>query len=126
MVRQWVVIAASACIVVGGCASKPVAEVSEKEMTGIRQSYGNMQPGAAKDDVLKSFKAGNKVKLGSASMSGADIEEWKVEAFHDMDKRKDMFVTFLYFCNGKLVDSSDSRIKFRDEPGLIDRWRNKQ
>ncbi len=58
------------------------------------------------------------------SIDGAMIEEWKYEAFVDKDKQgRDLFVTFLYFCNDHLVDTSDTRIDFRNNAQLVERWR---
>lgn len=105
-----------------GCGHKPAAEVSEKELAQTRTSYGKLVPGTSKQKVLDSFPAGNKVKLGTAVVNGASIEEWKVEAYRDVKNGKDMFVTFLYFLNDKLVDSSDTRINFRENATLVERW----
>lgn len=107
-----------------GCASKPAAQVSAGEMTSLRQAQSNLRPGTTRADTLDALDAGNKVKLGSAMINGASIEEWKVEAFHDQKNRKDLFVTFLYFLDEKLVDSSDTRIDFRTNAEIIDRWRS--
>ncbi|GMV25531.1 MAG: hypothetical protein AMXMBFR58_15620 [Phycisphaerae bacterium] len=120
-------VAVAACVVLAagglcGCASKPAAEVSKGQMAEIRQVHGQLQPGAPRQQVLDSFKAGNKVKLGTSSVGGIDVEEWKVEAYYDEKERKNLFVTFLYFVNGKLADSSDARIDFRSNPELVDRW----
>jgi len=107
-----------------GCASKPAAEVSKEELAAVRASYASITPGMPRQQVLDSFKAGNKIKLGSSVTGGATIEEWKVEAFRDEDKRKDLFVTFLYFCDDRFVDSSDSRIDFRTNTALVEEWKS--
>ncbi|MFO0376177.1 MAG: hypothetical protein ACK51N_03925 [bacterium] len=106
----------------GGCASKPAAEVSSKELAAARAAHAELKPGASRQAVLDSFKAGNLVKLGNSSMAGAAIEEWKYEAFHDEKERKNLFVTFLYFCNDRFVDSSDQRIDFRNNEALVAKW----
>lgn len=122
IVRSLMCVCAAAAML-SGCGSKPAAEVSDKELATARASYGNLTPGQSKKTVLDSFKTGNKVKLGSSVVEGATIEEWKYEAFHDEKNKRDLFVTFLYFCNDTLVDSSDKRIDFRNQPELVERWR---
>lgn len=108
----------------GGCSSSPPAEVSESELREVRSGYAKIHTGMTRDAALAAFPHGNKVKLGSTSVGGTSVEEWKVEAFHDVDDRKDLFITFLYFMDGKLVDSSDTRIMFREHPELVDRWKS--
>jgi curli biogenesis system outer membrane secretion channel CsgG len=122
MFRTGLVVAALAATMLSGCGSKSAAEVSKNEMAAVRQSHAAARVGDPKQKVLDSFKAGNKVKLGQSELGGATIEEWKVEAFHDEKKRKDMFVTFLYFRNDKFVDSSDTRIDFRNNAAIVERW----
>jgi hypothetical protein len=121
---RLIVLAAASAIAGVGCASKPAAEVSKNEMTTVRDSHASAKIGDSKAKVLDSFKAGNKVKLGSSNVGGATIEEWKVEAFRDEDNRKDLFVTFLYFCDDRFVDSSDTRIDFRSNQTIVDRWKH--
>lgn len=118
--------AALLCISLGACSSPPPAEVSKGELAEARAGYAKLHTGMTRDQALAAFPKGNKVKLGSASIGGSTIEEWKVEAFYDDDKRKDLFVTFLYFLDGKLVDTSDSRIAFRDHPELVEKWKGAQ
>lgn len=122
MQRTGLIVAAIAAATFGGCGSKPAAEVSKKEMLAVRESHAAARVGDPKQKVLDSFKSGNKVKLGASELGGATIEEWKVEAFHDEKNRKDLFVTFLYFRNDKFVDSSDTRIDFRNNAAIVDRW----
>lgn len=121
LVRIGMVVALT--MVLGGCASKPAAEVSKSELASVRQTHANAKIGDTKKSVLDSYKSGNKIKLGASVLEGSTIEEWKVEAFHDESKRKDLFVTFLYFCNDRFVDSSDSRIDFRTNHELVTRWK---
>jgi hypothetical protein len=122
MLRTGLVVAALAAAMLNGCGSKSAAEVSKKDMVAVRQSHAAIRVGDPKQKVLDSFQSGNKVKLGASELGGAMIEEWKVEAFHDENKRKDMFVTFLYFRNDKFVDSSDTRIDFRNNAAIVERW----
>lgn len=121
--RYHTLIMATVVLGLAGCSSKPPAEVSKNELAAVRQAHAANKVGEPKQKVLNSFKAGNKVKLGSAVLEGAVIEEWKVEAFRDEDKRKDLFVTFLYFCDDRFVDGSDTRIDFRNAPDLVGRWK---
>ena len=107
----------------GGCASKPAGLVSESELKQSRDSYSKLPIGTPRDEALAKLGAGNRVKLGSAAIDSAMIEEWKYEAFVDRDKGRELFVTFLYFCDGKLVDTSDTRIDFRNNAELVTRWR---
>ncbi len=120
--RHWIAVAAVGMILTG-CGSKPAAEVSKSDMAAVRSSYSAIKVGDPKQKVLDSFKTGNKIKLGSSELDGASFEEWKVEAFHDENKRKDLFVTFLYFRDDRFVDSSDTRIDFRSNSALIERWK---
>lgn len=107
-----------------GCSSKPAGSVSASELQASRESYAKLPVGTAKNEALEKLGQGNKVKLGSASIDGAMIEEWKYEAFVDKEKQgRDLFVTFLYFCNDRLVDTSDTRIDFRNNAQLVERWR---
>lgn len=122
MLRKGLVVGAVAAAMLSGCGSKPAAEVSKKELAAVRESHAAVKVGDPKQKVLDSFRSGNKVKLGASELGGATIEEWKVEAFHDESKRKDLFITFLYFRNDKFVDSSDARIDFRNNATIVDRW----
>lgn len=106
-----------------GCASKPAAEVTPKELAAVRQAHGSIGAGASRTQVLEAFKPANQVKLGTSVLDGAAIEEWKIEAFVDQKKGKDLFVTFLYFLDDRFVDSSDTRIDFRNNPVLVERWK---
>lgn len=121
--RNLALIVVGTAALLAGCSSKPAADVSKDDLAAVRQSYGEAKIGDTRKNVLDSFPAGNKVKLGSSVIEGASIEEWKIEAFHDQDKRKDLFVTFLYFCDDKFVDSSDSRVDFRNNQALVQRWK---
>jgi hypothetical protein len=106
-----------------GCGSAPKAEVSRSELEKIRTWNQSITIGDPKAKVLKGYAAGNTVKLGSSAMDELAVEEWKAEAYHDESKRKDLFVTFLYFADESFVDSSDTRIDFRSKPELVERWR---
>lgn len=103
-------------------APKSAAAVSESEMKKVRSSFANLKTGASTKDTLASFTAGNKVKLGSANIAGAAIEEWKVEAMREAKPRNDLFISFLYFCNDRLVDITDTRVDFRANPELVKQW----
>ncbi|MFN0010089.1 MAG: hypothetical protein ACKVS8_00440 [Phycisphaerales bacterium] len=113
---------AALALCVAACAPKPAAEVSRTDLAAVKQSNASIKPGDPRQKVLDSFKKANTVKLGTSVIDGATIEEWKVEAFHDEDKRKDLFITFLYFSNDRFVDSSDTRIDFRNNPAIVARW----
>jgi hypothetical protein len=113
----------TAVVLLSACSSSPPGEVSKSELAETRAGYAKLHTGMTRDAALATFPKANKVKLGSANVGGATIEEWKVEAFYDDKDRKDLFVTFLYFLDGKLVDSSDTRIAFRENPELVDRWK---
>lgn len=115
-------LAFAAALSASACGSKSAAEVSKGQLAEARSAYASATPGDPKKQVLDSFSHGNKVKLGSSVIDGATIEEWKYEAFNDHKGGKDLFVTFLYFCNDRFVDSSDSRIDFRNNPELVKRW----
>lgn len=123
MTRGLVILVAGAALA-GGCASEPPAQVSSKEMAAVRKAHSALAPGASRDAALESFGDANVVKLGAATIDGVSIEEWKVEAFQDVRSGKDLFVSFLYFRDDRLVDSSDTRLNFRENPQLIERWRH--
>ena len=123
MDARCLVLALAFAAVIGGCSSKPVAQVSRTELASVRQTNAAIRIGDPKQKVLGSFKSGNQVKLGASELDGAVIEEWKVEAFYDNDNRRDLFVSFLYFRNDRFVDSSDTRIDFRNNSTLTDKWK---
>jgi hypothetical protein len=116
------VVALLAVALVSGCSSQPAAMVSEKQLTAIRAGHAANTIGAPKQKVLDNYKNANKVKLGMSQIEGVSVEEWKVEAFHDTKKKRDLFVTFLYFCDDRFVDSSDTRLDFRNNTDLAKRW----
>ena len=112
-----------AAALLAGCASKPAAQVSSGELSSVRSAYTNVEIGDSTSEVREAFKPAHMIKLGSASIGGATIDEWKAEAFVENNTGRDMFIAFLYFCDGKLADMSDSRIDFRSKPELVERWR---
>lgn len=116
------VLTAGSCVP-GACASRPPAEVSREQLGATRAAHAALAPGTPKSEVLAVFAHGNVVRLGAAQIQGASVEEWKVEAFTEKNDRKDLFVTFLYFCNDRLADTSDTRIDFRANTAIVDRWR---
>jgi soluble cytochrome b562 len=112
-----------ASLMLAACSSpKPRSHVSEKEMKDIRSAYASLATGVDKAAALAKFKAGNQVKLSSAEIAGVSIEEWKVEALREAKPRNDLFISHLYFANGRLVDISDSRVNFRENTALVERW----
>ncbi len=121
ILRSTLILALVAAL--AGCSSKPPAEVSKNELATIRKAHDAATIGTPKQQVLDSYKSGNVVKLGSSAFEGSTVEEWKAEAFHDESKRKDLFITFLYFVDDKFVDSSDTRIDFRANEALLTRWK---
>lgn len=120
----WAVVAGA--LVIAGCGSPPPAgSVSRSELATIRQKQASVQIGAPKAQVLESLKPGNTIRLGSSEVAGGTVEEWKLEAFYDSDSGRELTVSFLYFLNDKLVDTSDKRLDFRDNPALVARWSGK-
>jgi hypothetical protein len=115
-----VALAAGLC----GCKSDP-AKVSEGDLTKVRASFDQLAVGMTKDEALGTFKKGSKVRLSSSVVAGANVEEYKIEAYHDDDwnKRRDLFVAFLYFLDGTLVEISDTRENYAEEPATVERWR---
>lgn len=111
-----------ACASIGGCSSRPAAAVSVKELAAIRANHASNTVGTSKQQVLDSYGDANKIKLGMSQIEGVDIEEWKIEAFRDSKDNRDLFITFLYFCDNKFVDSSDARIDFRNNAEMVKRW----
>jgi hypothetical protein len=125
MPRTHLLLAAALCTVLSGCGGGDKAKVSESELNSVKQASEKVSVGMSKTDALAAFKSGNKTKLSSTTIAGAAIEEWKVEAFYDDDwkKSRSMFVSFLYFMNDKLVDTSDKRLDYRSNPTLVNHWR---
>jgi hypothetical protein len=115
-----VIVAAAA---VAACASDP-ADVSGGDLKKIRAGASNVHVGMTKQAALDAYPKGNKVRLSSSSFEGTAVEEWKIEAYADDDwnKSRDLFITFLYFADDKLVDMSDSRLPYRESPELVNRW----
>jgi hypothetical protein len=113
----------AATLLIAGCSSDK-AKMSEGDVKAMRSSYESLSIGMSKDEALGTFKKGNKVKMSSSSIAGKAIEEWKVEGYHDDDwnKTRDMFITFLYFADGRLVDVSDRRLSIRENPELVQSW----
>lgn len=111
-------------ILLASCGSKPKGSVSEKELAAVKQVSHAISPGMKKSAVLPKFEkdGANVVRLSSTQLDGATIEEWKSEAFNDSNKGRDLSVQFLYFRNDILVDLSESRIDFRNDPALTKRW----
>lgn len=105
------------------CSSPPKAgEVSTKQLATLRQTHRDVKAGASMKQALASYPGANEVRLGTSSVDGVTIEEWKVEAFNDSKSGRDLFVSFLYFAGEKLVDVSDTRIDYRGNPELVKRW----
>lgn len=115
-----IVIAAAA---ITGCASDK-AKVSRSDLQRIEASGQKLRVGMSRDEALGTFEKGNKISLSQSMMQGVSIEEWKIEAYHDDDwnKVRDQYIKFLYFANGKLVDVSNTRIDYRENPVVVDNW----
>jgi len=96
--------------------------MKKEDLVRVRSSVGSLTPGESRDAVLKAVKPANAVPLGTSVVDGITVEEWKIEAFHDSDKGRDLFVRFCYFIDGRLVDASDRRLDFRSNPDLVRSW----
>ncbi len=105
------------------CAGTP-GKVSKGDVQSVRAAYESLSIGMSKEAVTKALHKGNLVRLGSSSMSGATIEEYKIEAFHDDDwnKSRDLFIGFMYFANDKLVETSSARVDYRANPAMVEQW----
>lgn len=114
-----------ALLIVAACSSPPAGAVDKEQLAAIRGTAAKVAVGAPRDQVLAQYKGANQVRLGSAEIEGATIEEWKVEAFNDQGTGRDLFVQFMYFANGRLVDASDARIAFRENPTIVKAWTQK-
>lgn len=108
-------------VFIAGCASPPGA-MSEQRLAGVREAAGEVRPGLTRDEVLRELKPAHAVSLGASTVDGVAVEEWKIEAFHDSGKGRDLFVRFYYFIDGTLVDASDRRIDFRENRELVRSW----
>lgn len=114
-----------ASLFAAACSSPPApGAVTSEQLQAVRGAQQKVSVGVPRDAALAAFPAGNKIRLSSAQIGGVEIEEWKVEAFYDDNSKKsrDLFVSFLYFADGKLVDMSDSRIDFRSRPEIVKSW----
>lgn len=117
----FVALLAGAAMLSASCSS-PKGEVSKGDLKTIRAAEQSISPGMSKADVMARYKKANMVRLSSARMEGATIEEWKAEAFNDSGDGRDLSVRFLYFCNDVLADMSDARIDFRGDAALVKQW----
>ena len=81
-------------------------------------------PGTPRDATLERLKPCNAVRLGGGSYFGVAVEEWKAEAYYESGDKRDLYVAFLYFANGKLADTSGQRIDFRNSPAIVQAWGN--
>lgn len=107
--------------VVAGC-SGPKGSMNEKQLAGVRSAAGEVTPGIARDELIRAVAPAHAISLGSSVVDGVEVEEWKIEAFHDSGKGRDLFVRFYYFVNGTLVDASDRRIDYRQNRELVRSW----
>jgi hypothetical protein len=114
-------LALAACML-ASCGSGPKGSVSQKELAAIRETSHTVTPGMKKSQVMDKYKGANMVRLSTAKLEGATIEEWKAEAFNDSKNGRDLSVQFLYFRNDLLVDMSDTRIDYRADSQLTERW----
>lgn len=106
-----------------GCSSRPDASVSANELTRIRSAHDTMATGTPKDIALKSFKDATTTKLSSATIDGMAIEEWKAEAVHTSGDKMDLFISFMYFANNRLAEQSPTRLDYRGDAAIVERWR---
>lgn len=106
-----------------GCSSSPDASVSAKELTRIRTAHDTIATGTPKDIAMKSFEDATTTKLSSATIDGMAIEEWKAEAVHGSDDKMDLFISFMYFANNRFVEQSPTRLDYRGNAEIVERWR---
>ena len=114
---------ACAAMLLGGCQSDP-GKVSKGEVEKVRQTSAQMDVGTSKDDVLQAYKGAGQYRLSSTSHKGHQVEEYKIEAYHDDDwnRSRDQVIQFLYFVDDALVEISDSRVNYRENAAILDRW----
>jgi PBP1b-binding outer membrane lipoprotein LpoB len=114
--------AIGAAVLLSGCGE--ASKVSSGDLNQVRSTTEDLQIGMSQDDVEKVLKKGSFKRLSTSSMNGVAIEEYKIEAYHDDDwnKRRDLFVRFLYFADGTLVEISDRRLDYRENPAISQRW----
>jgi len=128
MIRSLVlsVLALSLALPLLGCESDP-GKVSQDDLKRAREATSKISPGMTKEEVMKTAKYGAQHRLSAATVDGVQIEEYKLEAYHDDDwnKTRDLNVAFLYFVDDVLVDLSDKRLSYRDDAALISRWTGK-
>ncbi len=119
---RWTVVLVLAVALIG-CGGSP-SKVSKGDLEQVRSSYDSLKVGMTHEQVEQTMRKGNLIRMGSSSMSGAAIEEYKLEAYHDDDwnKQRDLFVRFLYFAEGELVDMSSTRIDYREQPEVVRGW----
>lgn len=120
-----IALALSVALLAGCAAQGPAkAKVSKDDVQTTRNEFQSLSLGTPKEKVLESFKHGYTARLSASSMSGVDVEEWKVEAYHDdnWNKTRDQFIGFMYFADGKLVATNNSRIDYRNDPAMVKEW----
>lgn len=107
------------------CAEGPAkAKVSKEDVQSTRSTFQSLSLGAPKDEVLASFKHGYELRMSASSVKGVPVEEWKIEAYNDdnWNKSRELFVGFMYFANGKLVETSSSRVDYRSNASIVENW----
>ncbi|MEO1130167.1 MAG: hypothetical protein AAFX05_10750 [Planctomycetota bacterium] len=122
MKTSLVAAAIGVAMLVSGCGES--SKVSSGDLNKVRSTTESLQIGMSQDDVEKALQKGSFKRLSTSSMNGVAIEEFKIEAYHDDDwnKRRDLFVRFLYFADGTLVEISDRRLDYRENPAISQRW----
>jgi hypothetical protein len=121
MLRTRLHISLPILLVLAACSSTP-GKMDEKQLASLRADAAAITPGTSRDKALGALKGARTDRLSSTLIEGVAIEEWKVEAFHEGGAGRDLFVTFLYFADGVLVDESDRRIDYRANDALLTRW----
>jgi len=95
-------------------------EVSDYKLDEIVASNTRVRLGQPKHDVLATYPAETLTFKSSIKQDGSIIEEWRTEA---VSRSNDVyFRRYLYFVDDRLVEMSDDRIDYREDPRYLDRW----
>lgn len=110
-----------------GC-HMPPDSANSRQVMELRESWGHIQPGMTKDDVLSRIpNVGMRSMVGTTVLDGDRLEEWAITAAHygSMGTQMQRTERYLYFINDVLADMSTEKLAYRDRQALVIEWRNR-
>lgn len=114
----------SGCIFVGGSTRvySSAAPIDGDQMADLVGRTRQLRVGMPRQEVLNLYPAQHLNLKSSTSAEGSVFEEWQVEAYSHRGNVH--FRRYLYFANDALAAFSDSRIDYRENPGVLRGWAN--